>query len=255
MTVCVDVRAERERLSRRYRLGRPLPDFVYSSDEDALWARVFGALSDMHEQLSCEHYQSAGRRVALPADRVPQLSEVSSTLGSLTGFELAPAMGALSGRLFFAPLADGILQSTPDVRPVTEQLFSPQPDVIHELVGHAVMLADPEFADMYRWFGRAAKHATSDDVSKAIGRLFWFTMEVGVVAEKGRPRACGAAILSSMTEMENMANAELREFRAEDVIACDIDDSVCQPVLFVADSVGHMMNEVRRFVRTLVSAD
>jgi phenylalanine-4-hydroxylase len=172
----------------------------------------------------------------------------------LTGFELAPVMGALPGRLFYPPLADGILRSTPDLRPVAEQSFSPDPDVIHELVGHAVMLADPDFADMYRWFGRAAKNATSDEVLTAIAKLFWFTMEVGVVIEEGHPRACGAAILSSVAELESFANVELRDFRIDDVIVSDIDDSVCQPVLFVAESVSRMKDEVKRFLDSSAGA-
>ena len=88
----------------------------------------------------------------------------------------------------------------------------------------------------------------------AIARLFWFTMEVGVVLEKGRPRACGAAILSSVSEMESFVDADLREFRVEDVIARDIDDSDCQPVLFVAGSLTQMMDEVTRFLRTMVDS-
>ncbi|WP_020108216.1 hypothetical protein [Nocardia sp. 348MFTsu5.1] len=252
MTVCLDVRAERRRVAGAFRPGQPLPDFGYSSEEDALWSRVFATLRGMHEHFGCVQYQLAAQRVELPTGRVPQLREVSRTLRSLTGFELAPAMGAVPGPLFYGPLAEGILTSTPDLRPVTEQLFSPDPDVIHELVGHGVMLADPDFAQLYRWFGRAAVHAASDEVRTAISRLFWFTMEVGLVIERGRPRACGAAILSSVAEMESFVDAELRDFRVEDVIASDIDDSICQPVLFVADSVSQMMDDVKRFLATSV---
>ncbi len=248
MSVGLNVRSERERIARTCRPGRPLPEFFYSSAEDALWSRVFATLRTMHQDLGCAHYRAAARRVQLPADRVPQLSEVSNTLRALTGFELAPAIGSQPGRLFYGPMADGILHATPDVRPVTEQAFSPDPDVIHELVGHAVMLADPEFAELYRCFGRAANHADSEEARTAVARLFWFTLEVGVVSERGRPQAYGAAILSSVTEMETFVHADLRDFRVQDIVASDIDDSVCQPVLFVADSVDRMMDEVKDFL-------
>ncbi|WP_216893930.1 amino acid hydroxylase [Nocardia alni] len=252
MTVGLDVRSERERVARACRPGQPVPDFVYSSDEDALWSRIFATLRAMHEQLGCADYRCAARLVRLPADRVPQMNEVSRTLRSLTGFELAPVIGSQPGRLFYGPMADNILHATPDVRPVTEQAFSPDPDVIHELVGHAVILADPEFAELYRCFGRAANQATSDEARTAIARLFWFTLEVGLVTERGHPRAYGAAILSSVTEMESFVNADLREFRVEDILASRIDDRICQPVLFVADSVSRMMTEVKGFLRTSV---
>ncbi len=255
MRVDRDVRAERQRVCRAYRSGQRPPHFVYSSDEDSLWSSVFGALGEMHEELSCAKYRSAARLVRLPTHQVPQLSEVSRTLHSLTGFELAPTIGTLPSRLFYGPLAHGILNATPDVRPVAEQSFSPDPDIIHELVGHAVMLADPEVAELYRCFGRAINDAGSAELSSAIARLFWFTMEVGLVVEKGCPRVFGAAILSSVAEMETFAHAELREFQVDDVIAGSIDDGMCQPVLYVADSVGYMIDEVRRFLATSVGRD
>ncbi|WP_067824572.1 amino acid hydroxylase [Nocardia inohanensis] len=250
MTVGLDVRSERARTARACRPGQPLPEFRYSSDEDALWSRVFATLTEMHEQFGCAHYLSAARQVRLRPDGVPQLSQVSRTLGALTGFALAPAIGALAGRQFYGPLADGILHATPDVRPLTEQSFSPDPDIIHELVGHAVMLADPDFAELYRCFGRASNEADSDETRTAIARLFWFTLEVGVVAEQGEPRAYGAAILSSVSEMESFVHADLREFRVPDILASGIDDSVCQPVLFVAESVEAMIDQVTAFLIT-----
>ena len=231
-----------------------MPDFAYSSVEDALWSDVFGTLRRMHEQRSCMQYRLAAQRVGLPHSRVPQLSELSRTLGSLTGFELVPVTGAVSGRLFYPPFADGILKVTADVRPVAARFHSTEPDIIHDVIGHAVALADPAFAEIYRWFGRAATCTASGEAMTAIARLFWFTMEVGVVLEKGRPRACGAAILSSVSEMESFVDADLREFRVEDVIARDIDDSDCQPVLFVAGSLTQMMDEVTRFLRTMVDS-
>ncbi|MGW0037381.1 amino acid hydroxylase [Gordonia sp. NPDC003376] len=246
----LDIRAARERASRAHRRGLPVPAFTYTREEDALWSRVFSTLDGMHEEFGCASYLSAARRVPLPTHRVPQLADVSRTLHALTGFQLAPATGSLPGRQFYGPLADGTLHATPNVRPTAEESFSPDPDVIHELVGHAVMLGDPEFADLYRLFGRAINHADSAEACTAIARVFWFTMEVGLVAEKGRPRATGAAILSSVGEMNSLADADLRSFRVGDVIECDVDDGRCQPVLFVADSVDHMLDVVRRFLVT-----
>lgn len=254
MAVSVDGRTERLRIVGGYHPGQPLPDFAYTADEDALWARVFASLRVMHEQYACQQYRAAARWVELPVDRVPQLHEVSGMLHATTGFRLAPAVGALSGRLFYGPLADGVLSSTPDVRPVRCEAFSPEPDVIHELVGHAVMLADPEFADLYRGFGRAALCATTDETLAVIARLFWFTMEVGLVDEDGRPRGYGAAILSSVAEMESFGQADLRKFRMAEMLDSDIDDQSCQRLYFVADSMSQMMGEVQEFLEEVINA-
>lgn len=241
-------RTERQRIARDWHPGQPVPDITYSTEEDALWSTVVDKLSSLHETLACARYRRSARLVALPADRVPQLREVSARLAPLTGFGLVPAASVVPSRLFYGPFADGVFQATQYLRPTSALFHSPEPDVIHELIGHAVMLADPEFAEIYRRFGEATRSADSDEAMDAISRLFWFTMETGLVMEHGRPSACGAAILSSVAELESFRHVELRSFRVQDVIVHDFDDSDCQPVLFVADSVEQMMDELKRFL-------
>lgn len=250
----LDVRAERQRMARDWRPGQPVPDIAYSAEEDELWLSVFGKLTSLHEDLACTQYRQSARRVALPPDRIPQLREVSARLAPLTGFQLVPAAGVVPSRLFYAPFADGLFQATQYLRPTSALFHSPEPDVIHELVGHAAMLADPEFAEIYRCFGDATRSADSDEAMDAISRLFWFTIETGVVMENGQPCACGAAILSSVAELESFRHVELRDFRVQDVTVHDFDDSDCQPVLFVAESVKHMMDEVKRFLGKFADA-
>ncbi|GAC50031.1 aromatic amino acid hydroxylase [Gordonia aichiensis] len=252
MTTTADIRAERERVCSAYEAGGPLPWFEYSEEEDALWTQIFGVLAGKHEQFGCARYLSAARLVQLPTEHIPQLREVSESLWSLTRFRLAPAIGSLSGPQFYNPMADGILHATPFIRPAAQKDFSPEPDIIHEIVGHAVMLADPDFAELYRRFGRAASATRSDQLRTALARLFWFTMEVGAVMEEGRLRVCGAALLSSASAMESLADGDLREFRIDDILASEIDDGVHRPALFVAESIDAMLAEVRHFLEGVV---
>jgi phenylalanine-4-hydroxylase len=160
---------------------------------------------------------------------------------------LVPALGTGPSRSFYPPVADNVFQATLYLRPPSALFHSPEPDIIHELVGHVAMLGDPEFAELYREFGRATAVADSDEAVYEISRLFWFTMETGLVMENGEPHACGAAILSSVAEMESFRNVELRDFRIGDVISQDFDDTDCQPVLFVADSVARMAQQLKLF--------
>ncbi|PXW28735.1 UNVERIFIED_CONTAM: phenylalanine-4-hydroxylase [Williamsia faeni] len=243
---------EHSAIGYEFDCDRAIPDVFYSAEQDELWSQVFGALTEMHEEFACEQYSLAARRVALATDRVPQLGEVSRRLTSTTGFTLAPVTGLVPSRPYYAPFADNILQVTQNLRPVSAQYYSPKPDVIHDLVGHAVTLADADFASIYRWFGRAAQCADSIAAMEVLSRLFWFSMETGVVMENGTPRACGAAILSSVAEMQSFRHAELRGFCVEDMIAQSIDDSDCQPVLFVAESVTHLLEEVKSFLGSVI---
>jgi phenylalanine-4-hydroxylase len=246
------VKAERQRIAREWHPGQPVPDITYTAAEDELWRNVFGKLSSLHDDLACERYRLSARRVALPAYGVPQLSEVSAQLLPLTGFRLVPAAGVVPSRQFYGPFADGIFQATQYLRPISALFHSPEPDVIHELVGHAAMLADPEIATMYRWFGAATRAAAgSDEAMDALAKLFWFSLETGVLIENGQPYACGAAILSSVAELESFRHVELREFRVDDIVVHDFDDKDCQPVLFVASSVNHMAAELNGFLTSV----
>ncbi|TSD95156.1 amino acid hydroxylase [Skermania sp. ID1734] len=247
MTSALGIRAERQRIASEFRPGDPIPQVSYTGAEDELWMRVFGKLSAMHHGLACAQYLESSRRVALPTDRVPQLTEISRRLLPLTGFQLTPASGTVPSQPFYAPFANGIFQATLYLRRPSALFYSAEPDLIHDLIGHAAMLADPDFAEIYRWFGYASRRASIEQI-RQLARLFWFTLETGVLMENGRPRACGAAILSSVSEMESFLTADLRPFRVADIIAQDFDDSDCQPVLFVADSVRQIRDGLLEYM-------
>jgi phenylalanine-4-hydroxylase len=246
------IKAERQQIARAWRPGNPVPDIAYSTAEHELWRNVFGTLSSLHEDLACAQYRQSARRVALPTDYVPQLAEVSARLLPLTGFYLVPAAGVVPSQQFYGPFSDGVFQATQYLRPVSALFHSSEPDVIHELVGHAAMFADPQFAAIYRWFGEATKAASgSDEAMAALAKLFWFSLEAGVLIENGRPYACGAAILSSVAELESFRQVELREFRAGDIVVHEFDDKECQPVLFAADSADQLAGELNGFLPSL----
>ena len=241
-------KAERQRMARDWRPGQPVPDIAYSADEDTLWQSVLAKLSALHEEMACEHYRRAAEKVVLPANRVPQLTEVSAQLAPLTGFRLVPAEGVVPAKRFYSTFDDNVFQATQYLRPVSALFHSPEPDVIHELVGHAVMLGDPAFAEIYRCFGRAAKRASSVQALAPVWQLFWFTMETGVVRENGELRAFGAATLSSVAEMESFRYVELREFCIPEMVERKYDDSETQPLVFVVDSVDRMAADLRLFL-------
>ncbi|WP_265565139.1 phenylalanine 4-monooxygenase [Streptomyces hygroscopicus] len=240
--------ALRKRIAAEWQKGDPLPRISYTPDEHALWETVTSKLSALHRDLACSNYLRAAARIVLPTDRVPQLDEVSEVLTETCGFRLYPAEGVVAARKFYGEFEDNGFFATQYLRSPRAPFHSPEPDVIHELVGHAVMLADPVFADLYRAFGRAARRARTKEALDAVCRVFWFTIETGVIREQGELRAYGAAILSSVAELESFRHVELRDFDVADVIRQDYSDKECQPLLFVADSVTRLSNDVRQFL-------
>jgi phenylalanine-4-hydroxylase len=127
-------------------------------------------------------------------------------------------------------------------------LYSPDPDVLHELVGHAVTLSDPLFADLYRAFGGAVSRAATDDAVEDISKVFWYTMETGLVRESGSLRAYGAALLSSVGELEAITKVGLEEFSIDKMLNQPYDIYQYQPKLFVVDSIDVLADELRRFL-------
>ena len=124
--------------------GTPVPQVAYSEQEDAIWRTVSSELHAKHERYAVREYLEAKERLGLPEDRVPQLDEVTARLEPLTGFTYAPAPGLVPLREFYGSLADRVFHSTQYVRHPSEPLYTPEPDVIHEVIGGFFETADDE---------------------------------------------------------------------------------------------------------------
>jgi phenylalanine-4-hydroxylase len=224
----------------------------YTAEEHALWAAVLERLGSLHERWAARAILDAARELALPARRIPQLAEVNALLAPRTGFRMEPVAGLVAARDFLAALARGTFLSTQYVRHASRPFYTPEPDVIHELVGHAATLAEPRFAELNREFGRAARRARERSALRRIDRLYWFTLEFGLVEERGEPRAVGAGLLSSCGELERFAErARLVPFRAEEVVETDYDPTRYQETLFVLPGAEALAAVVGQALRAL----
>jgi phenylalanine-4-hydroxylase len=244
-------RARREEVRRQiagHRRGAPLPEVTYSEEENVLWQTVISQLKAIHPDVACSQYLKATDRLALPITSVPRLQDISDQLRSHTGFQLIPAGDLVRPEDFYSTFTDGYFQSTMYMRCPAVPLYSPDPDVLHELVGHAVMLTDPLFADLYRSFGKAVALCQSEDKVQEISKVFWYTMETGLVREPGGLRAYGAALLSSVGELESITKVDLKEFSIKKMLNQPYDIYQYQPMLFVVDSIDVLANEIRNFL-------
>lgn len=230
--------------------GLPLPRIAYNSAEDGVWRTVSEELHVKHEKYACAEFLEAKAKLALPEDRVPQLDEVTAGLQSLTGFAYHPAPGLVALREFYGSLGDGVFHSTQYVRHPSEPLYTPEPDVIHEVIGHGNLLASPRFAALKRAAGQAAQRVETDLALQAIADVFWFTLEFGVVREHGELKAYGAGILSSYGEIEEFRQMEIRPLDLTEMMTIEYDITKYQPVLYAADSLDHLDELVGGFFTT-----
>jgi phenylalanine-4-hydroxylase len=233
-----------------YRPGDPIPDVVYAPEEDALWTLVSRELATKHERYAVKEYLEAAARLDLTGDRVPQLREVSARLNALTGFRMRPVPGLVPTRDFYGSLAERTFCSTQYVRHHSVPLYTPEPDVVHELVGHANMLASPAFADLYQLAGHASRRAETEPALEFFSRVFWFSFEFGVAWEGEELRTYGAGLLSSFGELDAFRSAEVREFDIVAMGTTAYDITVYQPLLFAGRSMGHVVDELGAFLST-----
>lgn len=233
-----------------HRAGDPIPDVHYMAEEDAVWAVVSSELAVKHERLACAEYLRGAARLTLPADRVPQLREVDERVNALTGFRILPVPGLVPSCTFYAALAARTFLSTQYIRHHSVPFYTPEPDIIHETIGHANMLASPRFAALYEEAGDASLRASSPEAMAFFSKVFWFTLEFGVVFEQGELRAYGAGLLSSYGEIDEFRDAEIVPWDLRAMGTLDYDITRYQPVLFSAPSFEFVVNELGDFFRS-----
>jgi len=230
-----------------YRTGEPIPEVDYSPEEDAVWRLVSTELAAKHQRYACRAYLDGAARLGLRADRVPQLAEVSARLDQLTGFRLEPVPGLVPTRTFYGALADRHFLSSQYIRHHSVPFYTPEPDVIHEVIGHANGLADGGLADLYQAAGLASRRAVTDAAHDFFSRVFWFTLEFGVAWEDGELRTYGAGLLSSYGELDAFRSAERRPFDLLAMGTTSYDITKYQPVLFAASSLSEVVDRLGAF--------
>lgn len=247
-----EYRARRNRIARialRYEPGALVPDAPYTAEEHALWRTIREALAPAQRSHACAEYLEAARRLDLSRERIPQLREVSERVQRISGFRLEPVAGLIAPRVFLESLAGGVFLCTQYIRHHSTPLYTPEPDVVHELLGHALTLASPRLAGLNRLFGEAVLRAASSRELERLSRVYWFTIEFGVVREGGEVKAYGTGLLSSAGEMEAMREAELRPFDLEEAARSEYDPTRFQPMLFCADSFDEMHAALESYLR------
>jgi phenylalanine-4-hydroxylase len=229
--------------------GQPAPVIDYTDAEHEVWRTVCRELAAKHERYAVAEYRSAKERVRLPDDHVPGLDEVSALIEPLTGWRYLPTAGLVPLDAFYGSLADRLFHSTQYVRHPAVPLYTPEPDIIHEVVGHGHLLATPTFGELHHLAGVAARRLSDEENLRFLSRVFWFSLEFGVVREDGELRAYGAGILSSYGEIEEFRSMELRPLDLVEMGTADYDITAYQPVLYCADSIAEIETVVGGFLR------
>lgn len=188
-------------LAKTHIVGEPIPDVEYTEAETYVWAEVLTKLSKLYPTHACKEYIASFPIFDFTKNRVPQLQELSEILKERTGWQIRPVAGLLHPRDFLNGLAFKYFHSTQYIRHGSNPMYTPEPDLCHELLGHVPMLADPAFAELAHAIGVASLGASEKEIWH-LTKLYWYTVEFGVVKEGDELKAFGAGLLSSFGELE-----------------------------------------------------
>lgn len=233
-----------------------MPHVDYTEEEVKTWGVVFKNLTKLYPTHACREHnhvfplliENCGYR----EDNIPQLQDVSNFLKDCTGFTLRPVAGLLSSRDFLAGLAFRVFHSTQYIRHPSKPFYTPEPDVVHELLGHAPLFADPAFAQFSQEIGLASLGAP-DDFIERLATCFWFTVEFGLCRQNGQLKAFGAGLLSSFGELEYCLSdkPQIKEFEPEVTGLQKYPITSYQPIYFVADSFESAIDKMIKFADTI----
>ena len=219
------------RLALEYREGNPPPVVDYSNEEHSVWRTVWEHLKPLHGKLAIREWREGVGQLRLDPRWIPQLVEVNERLERNPGIEMLPVAGLISARGFLSSLGRGVFLSTQYMRHHTMPLYTPEPDIVHELVGHATSFLHPEFVELSRLFGEAALSADAPTLEK-LERVYWYTLEFGLAQENGDVKAYGAGLLSSFGELgEFSSRAALEPLNIQRVARTPYDPTNYQKVL------------------------
>ena len=235
-------------LALNYRSGQPIPEIVYTQEEHNVWQTITQTLKPLHEHFACSEILELQDVLSFSPHMVPQLAEVNQTLQSLAGFRMEPVAGLVSSRNFLFYLGRRVFLSTQYIRHHSKPFYTPEPDIVHELIGHAATLTHPGIAEVNRLLGMAVSIASDAEV-EAIARVYWYTLEFGLVRERGETKALGAGLLSSVEEIERFPHTPHREWDLDVMKHTPYDPTACQEFYFVAPSFTRMLTDMSCWLR------
>jgi phenylalanine-4-hydroxylase len=242
-------------LCRKHRLERLGPPLIeYTAEETRIWREVSPILDELHEKHACSIYLQAKRDLNITRDEIPQLRLLSEQLGPVTNIHLVPAEGALPYRTFYKYIAERGFPVTQFIRHGSHPEFTPEPDMIHDCLGHVPPLMNRDYAELLVLIGRAATATDRGDYVLALKRFSWFSIEFGLIEEADGIKVFGAGILSSTGEIPySLFSPEVtrRPFVTDTVISTDYDPSRMQDQLFIAPSFAFLRRELEALVQRL----
>ncbi|HEV2132912.1 MAG TPA: phenylalanine 4-monooxygenase [Terracidiphilus sp.] len=224
---------------------------AYTEEQHAVWAELVGRMMPEIEQHAAREYLEGFAIIGLQKDKLPDLKAISARLAPRTGWSSTPVSGFLPAPAFFEMLASRNFPTTTWLRSRESLEYTPEPDIFHDVFGHVPMHSHKVFADFLEHYGRVCAGISDAEILEKLGRIFWYTVEFGVIRQDGEVKAYGSGLISSHGECRNVmaGNCAIHDFTLDEVLATRVKVDELHKLLFAVssfDQVYEAMHEAER---------
>lgn len=214
----------------------------YSDEENRIWSELYARQMEIIPGRVCDEFLTGLDTLSLPQDRIPQPGEVSEVLRDATGWEVAPVPALINFDRFFKLLSERKFPAASFIRSRDEMDYLQEPDIFHEIFGHTAMLTHQAFADFTAAYGRAGVEASKEE-RVYLARLYWFTVEFGLLSTAEGTRIYGGGIASSPGETVYAVESPepiRRPFDPIDALRTPYRIDIYQSVYYVLDRMDDL---------------
>ena len=221
---------------------------TYTDEDHEVWQILYAKRMQQLESTASGVFLRGAELIGLSPTHIPDLTDVNRRLSARTGWNAVPVGGFLPAKKFFASLARRRFPTTVTIRSKEGIDYVPEPDIFHDVFGHVPLHSDPAFGDFLQRFGKAASLASSDEEVEMMARLFWFTVEFGLVEEDRATKIYGSGLISSAGDAANALgpSCDRRPFSLDAVMSQPFEIDHLQDVLFVVESFDQLFEAVDR---------
>jgi phenylalanine-4-hydroxylase len=220
---------------------------AYTAEQHAVWAELVERVyPELEKHAACE-YLDGFEIIGLQRDCLPHLGSISARLEPRTGWNSTPVSGFLPAPAFFEMLATRRFPTTTWLRNRNSLEYTPEPDIFHDVFGHVPMHAHAVFANFLEHYGRVCAAVSDGAVLEKLGRLFWYTVEFGVIRQAGGIKVYGSGLISSHGECRNVisGNCAIHDFSLDEVLHTPVKVDELHKLLFAVESFDQIYDAMR----------
>lgn len=228
---------------------------AYTEEQHEVWSKLVGRALPELEKHAAREYLEGLEIIGLQKDRLPNLASISARLAPRTGWSSTAVSGFLPAPAFFEMLSTRRFPTTTWLRSRESLEYTPEPDIFHDVFGHVPMHAHKVFADFLEYYGRVCASIDDAAVLERLGRLFWYTVEFGLILQRAEVKAYGSGLISSHGECKNVMDGHctIHRFTLDEVLETPVKVDQLHKLLFAVSSFDQIYEAMHESERRAMS--